>query len=225
MSVTYSDPMLLQPQPGPFASGWTHSDCIDCWELRWNDEFDHCTNGQPDAKKWYHEHGYLRNGEAQWYQSNNTKCSRDGILTISAQQLSTRQMKNPMYEPEPSNDKCDVRATKLEHQPKWCAFSRNEYIRYTSSSIRTRRIFPFLFGQYDARIKIPTTLGVWPAWWLVGADTSMAWPASGEIDVLEYYSSHLHQPRALRAWLQASKSRTADKRGRNRGSRAAAWPA
>lgn len=48
----------------------------------------------------------------------------------------------------------------------------------------------FLYGRLEARIKLPTGKGIWPAFWLLGdsigetgGDTD--WPASGEIDILE----------------------------------------
>jgi beta-glucanase (GH16 family) len=38
----------------------------------------------------------------------------------------------------------------------------------------------------EARIKIPYGQGIWPAFWMLGADISAAgWPKCGEIDVME----------------------------------------
>jgi beta-glucanase (GH16 family) len=38
-------------------------------------------------------------------------------------------------------------------------------------------------GRFEARIDLPTTQGMWPAFWLLPRDTT--WPTGGEIDILE----------------------------------------
>jgi beta-glucanase (GH16 family) len=43
----------------------------------------------------------------------------------------------------------------------------------------------FRFGLFEARIKVPTAIGVWPAFWLLGEDNPYGWPYCGEIDVME----------------------------------------
>jgi hypothetical protein len=48
----------------------------------------------------------------------------------------------------------------------------------------TPELQSFQYGRIEARIKLPTGSGAWPAWWMVGATGS--WPASGEIEVLEH---------------------------------------
>lgn len=59
---------------------------------------------------------------------------------------------------------------------------------FTSCRIHTRGKVQFQYGTLEARIKLPATLdaGVWPALSTLGADwPTVAWPKSGEIDVLE----------------------------------------
>ena len=42
-------------------------------------------------------------------------------------------------------------------------------------------------GRFEARIRLPRGQGIWPAFWLLGADIDeVGWPACGEIDVMEY---------------------------------------
>lgn len=43
----------------------------------------------------------------------------------------------------------------------------------------------FLNGMISARIKVPTGVGIWPAFWLLGEDNYYGWPWCGEIDILE----------------------------------------
>ena len=63
---------------------------------------------------------------------------------------------------------------------------------YTSSSITTYGKCSFGKGYYEVRAKIPTTSGMWPAWWALGNNVkSKGWPYSGEIDMMEYYQKML----------------------------------
>ena len=60
----------------------------------------------------------------------------------------------------------------------------------------------FTYGKVEARIKLPKGNGVWPAFWLLGANIDVvSWPQCGEIDILEYsgprpnsFSVALHNP-------------------------------
>ncbi|BBB58415.1 glycosyl hydrolase family 16 [Undibacterium sp. KW1] len=57
---------------------------------------------------------------------------------------------------------------------------------YTSARIKTSGLHEFTYGRFEARIKIPAGQGVWPAFWLLGAEASAAgWPERGEIDIME----------------------------------------
>jgi beta-glucanase (GH16 family) len=40
-------------------------------------------------------------------------------------------------------------------------------------------------GRFEARIDLPTTQGMWPAFWLFPNDPQIPWPTAGEIDILE----------------------------------------
>lgn len=58
---------------------------------------------------------------------------------------------------------------------------------YTSGRINTYGHFAQQAGRFEARIKLPAGRGLWPAFWLLGADfESVGWPACGEIDIMEY---------------------------------------
>lgn len=57
---------------------------------------------------------------------------------------------------------------------------------YTSARLITKDKFSQTYGRFEARLKIPTGQGIWPAFWMLGEDISTAgWPDSGEIDILE----------------------------------------
>lgn len=58
---------------------------------------------------------------------------------------------------------------------------------YTSARMTTRGLHQPCYGKIEARIKLPRGAGLWPAFWMLGADVATSyWPACGEIDVMEY---------------------------------------
>ena len=58
---------------------------------------------------------------------------------------------------------------------------------FTSGRIKTLGRFEHRFGRFEARIDLPSGRGVWPAFWLLGADfPTVGWPQCGEIDVMEF---------------------------------------
>jgi len=72
---------------------------------------------------------------------------------------------------------------------------------YTSGRVETRRKVNFGYGTLIVRMKMPAGVGLWPAFWLMGADENVnPWPGAGEIDVVEQVSdprkrySSLHGP-------------------------------
>lgn len=54
---------------------------------------------------------------------------------------------------------------------------------FVSGRIESQGRFEFTYGRAEARIRMPDAAGVWPAFWLLG---NGQWPASGEIDIMEY---------------------------------------
>jgi len=58
---------------------------------------------------------------------------------------------------------------------------------YTSARINTFQKFEFEYGRIEARAKLPTGAGTWPAMWLLGNDfVTNSWPACGEMDFMEH---------------------------------------
>ena len=58
---------------------------------------------------------------------------------------------------------------------------------YTSGRIKTQGLFEQAYGRFEARIRLPTGQGIWPAFWLLGNDIeTVGWPECGEIDIMEY---------------------------------------
>jgi beta-glucanase (GH16 family) len=58
---------------------------------------------------------------------------------------------------------------------------------YTSHRMNTSNKFHVQYGRIEARVKVPKGNGLWPAFWMMGADflTGRPWPYNGEIDIME----------------------------------------
>lgn len=73
---------------------------------------------------------------------------------------------------------------------------------YTSARILSKDLQELQYGRFEARMKLPWGKGMWPAFWLLGANIDeIGWPFCGEIDVMEnagskptIVSSALHGP-------------------------------
>ena len=134
------------------------------WTLTFDDEFDGAAGRQPQPLHWFHETGGTGWGDRQlqYYTDNADNAQLDGAghLAITARPASS-----------------DLT----------CWYGR---CRYTSAKITTRRtqsaLFAQQYGQFEARIKMPTGKGLWPAFWLIGENLTWAGAEkAGEIDVME----------------------------------------
>jgi beta-glucanase (GH16 family) len=60
---------------------------------------------------------------------------------------------------------------------------------YTSSKLTTGSTgYNWKYGRIEARIKLPSFQGQWPAFWMLGTnigDPNVGWPKCGEIDIME----------------------------------------
>ena len=73
-----------------------------------------------------------------------------------------------------------------------CKESRGDR-SYTSGGIVTRGLRSFTYGYFEARMKLPTVSGMWPAFWLLPQPTDRTstdnvyggWATNGEIDIME----------------------------------------
>ncbi|MBN1326626.1 MAG: glycoside hydrolase family 16 protein, partial [Candidatus Cloacimonetes bacterium] len=129
------------------------------YELVWSDEFDQETL---DPENWGYDLGYGENGwgndEWQLYtdSSENVKVE-NGNLVISAIWDSTN----------------------------FTAPGKRDG-SISSARMNTKNKFSFKYGKIQARIKAPTGMGMWPAFWMLGTNfDTIGWPKCGEIDIME----------------------------------------
>ncbi len=151
--------------------------------LVWGDEFN--GNGGVDATKWYHQ-TQLPNGSS-WY--NNEL------------QHYTNKTTNAFM----NNGALNIVAKKESYT------DQGETKGYTSARLNSK--FAFKYGRVEARAKLPSGKGTWPAIWMLGKNViepgaywsathgTTAWPACGEIDIMEHWgtnqnviSSAVHHP-------------------------------
>lgn len=136
------------------------------YKLVWHDEFD--VDGAPNAANWKYENGFVRNEEDQWYQPDNASVE-GGMLVIEGRK---ERVQNPNY----SSGSSDWKTSR-------------QYAEYTSSSLHTSGLQSWQYGRFEMRGRIPTSAGMWPAWWTLGV--SGEWPSNGEIDIMEFYNGKL----------------------------------
>ena len=128
------------------------------WTLVWSDEFDATNGSAPSSSNWVLETGGegWGNNELESYTNRTDNASiQDGNLVITAKKE---------------------------------AFTGSDGIarEYTSARMKTQGKVSWKYGKMEARIKIPYGQGIWPAFWMLGDDiSSVGWPGSGEIDIME----------------------------------------
>jgi beta-glucanase (GH16 family) len=128
------------------------------WTLVWRDEFNGPDGSRPDAAKWNFETGGngWGNHELQYYTNR-----RENSFILGGN-LVIQVLKE--------------------------GFTGRDHITrdYTSARMMTKGLFEQAYGRFEARVKIPSGQGMWPAFWLLGNDFGkIGWPACGEIDVME----------------------------------------
>ena len=139
--------------------------------LLWSDEFNGAADSAPNSLFWtadvsdgcpapYSNCGW-GNAEKEYYitGANRQDGSADGILNITA----NRQSNSTNYN---------------------CYYGRCEWL---SGKMTTYGKVGFTYGYMEARMKLPSGGGAWPAFWMLGTNiSSVGWPRSGEIDIMEY---------------------------------------
>lgn len=135
------------------------------WKLVWSDEFEGPAGAVPDASKWTFASGN-NNG---W--GNN---EREHYCAPGLSGQSSCDLRNPNL--------------RLDGQGNLVIEARRELPdrNWTSGRMNTSRSFTQSYGRFEAKIKLPKGQGLWPAFWLLGANSnSDAWPTCGEIDIME----------------------------------------
>lgn len=129
------------------------------YQLVWEDNFDGSAGKAPDASKWVYDLG-IGPGNDGW----------------GNQELQ-------YYTNRPEN-------VALDGTGNLAITARRESYAgrgFTSARLNTKGVFAQAYGRFEARIKLPWGPGIWPAFWMLGANIDqVTWPQCGEIDIMEY---------------------------------------
>lgn len=128
------------------------------WQLVWSDDFNGSAGLLPDAAKWKFDIG--------------TGPNNNGWGNAELQYYTNRT----------SNVSLDGKGNLM------IIAKKESYAgsAFTSARINTSGKFEQAYGRIEARIKTPWGPGIWPAFWMIGADVnSTGWPQCGEIDIME----------------------------------------
>jgi len=133
--------------------------------LVWSDEFANSgtSNALPDSKIWTYDTGFRC-------------CGNNELETYCAAGSATAPC-------DPNNPNAYMDTNGILH-----VVGRNlSGTTYTSARLKTQGVFSFMYGRIEARMKLPESQGMWPAFWLLGNNiTTLSWPACGELDVMEH---------------------------------------
>lgn len=137
---------------------FTDTDVATNWKLKWSDDF---TGSQLNASLWNVWYGGAYNSELQLYKSNNLSVA-NGNLVITAKRETATGPKNPY--------------TNAQKSFKFTSGRIESKLYFTPSTAYPNRRL-----KIAARIKLPNSYGMWPAFWTYGDN----WPTNGEIDIME----------------------------------------
>jgi beta-glucanase (GH16 family) len=136
------------------------------WKVIWADEFSGAAGEAPDAARWRYDVGTGPNSDG-WGNGQ--------------QEYDTARPQNVQQD---GNGNLVITALKESYQG----------MSYTSARLVTKGLFQHQYGRFEARMKMPTGQGLWPAFWLLGDDIdAVGWPACGEIDIVEYRGQEPHR--------------------------------
>jgi beta-glucanase (GH16 family) len=140
------------------------------WRQVWSDEFDGPAGTAPDPTKWNYDPGDgCSSGICGW--GNNEK----EFYTNARENISLNGNGQLMI------------VARLAPSSMTCYYGP---CRYTSAKITTRGKMDAAPGRVEARIKLPSGQGLWPAFWMLGSSfPSTPWPACGEFDIMENHGS------------------------------------
>jgi len=144
------------------------------WRLVWSDEFDGPDGSAPDRAWWTYDLGVGGDGwgnrELEYYTNRPENVSIEGgNLVIAARHETFRGPADPVSARQQGAGAAPMTTRE-----------------YTSARIKTQGLFSQAYGRFEARIRIPSGQGMWPAFWMLGADIDKVhWPGCGEIDVME----------------------------------------
>jgi beta-glucanase (GH16 family) len=126
----------------------------------WQDEFGGASNAPIDSTKWTYDTGNLMvNNELEIY-----------------------------CDPSSNTAPCDSGSPNafIDGAGHLVVQQRLNGSTWTSARLKTQGVKTFQYGRIEASLEIPSHPGLWPAFWMLGANIdSIGWPKCGEVDIME----------------------------------------
>lgn len=135
--------------------------------LLWSEEFSLPAGSAPNEKIWERDLGDgadygipgWGNNELQVYTQKNAFTNAFNQLELEAKQVSDGSEGDAYYGPA----------------------------AWSSARLVTKHTLQVQYGHIVIRAKVPAGVGLWPAFWMLGARMDeQGWPLAGEIDIMEY---------------------------------------
>ena len=81
---------------------------------------------------------------------------------------------------------------------------------YTSARLKSEGLRQFTYGRIEVKAKLPAAAGTWPAIWMLGSNFStVGWPTSGEIDIMEQTGADKNTTLGTLHWFDTASSSNA----------------
>jgi len=152
------------------------ADTTDDWDLIWSDEF---VGTELDDEIWDHQTGIgdaytdagWGNKEEQYYTDGDNTTVGGGKLTITARKEATEGFGTKYTSSRLRTVTEDINKETGKANP---------------GTILVDGAGAMAYGKIEAKIKMPTGDGIWPAFWMLPHDSQYGgWAAGGEIDIVE----------------------------------------
>jgi beta-glucanase (GH16 family) len=140
--------------------GTTASTGAVSWTTAWCDEFNGAANSAIDSSKWT-------------YDAGNSGFGNDELETYC--------------QPSSNTGPCSSRSPNayIDGHGRLAIQVRSVGSTWTSARLKTEGLKTFHSGRLEASIQFPSHAGLWPAFWILGSQPGVSWPAVGESDIME----------------------------------------
>jgi len=133
------------------------------YSVFWNEEWNSGVGSRPNAAVWNFDTGGGGWGNGEWEIYVNSAANSHVVADSAANGGQALQIR----------------------------VERDAAGNFYSARINTGGKATFTYGYVEARLKLPYSQGMWPAFWMLGNNIgSVGWPACGELDIMENIGSN-----------------------------------
>lgn len=144
------------------------------WNLVWSDEFNDGNGCPVNTAKWSFDIGDGSDRGIPGWGNNELEYYTDRLANC--------------YQ---DNGSLVIRAQQEDYMGK----------QYTSARLVSKNKADFTYGRFEIRAKLPYGQGIWPAIWALPTGNAYGgWPASGELDIMEYLGQNPYKIYGTAHW-------------------------